>query len=231
MKPQRLTAAAPSRRCCRAPTSSGRCLLPCGPRGAAPLRQPCDDRGEPVAPSAADLTLPRSRRCVPKIAFTVSERPEPSKPARPSTSPARTDSDTSTSWCRRVSPRRRAAPRRAPAGRAEAGEPSANLGDVPTEHRGDHLELGRLGDRAGPDPPAVAQDRDPVGDLEHLVEVVADEEQGDAGAAQASDHPEQLGHLARLERGRRLVEDHDPGVGRHARTMAIICWTPERRTS
>ena len=85
--------------------------------------------------------------------------------------------------------------------------------------------------------PTIAQDRDPVGDLEDLVEVVADEQQGDAGAAQAADHPEDLGNLTWLERRRRLVEDDDRASVDTARTMAIICWTPApneftgRRTS
>ena len=218
MKPQRLTRGSAIKTMLSRTDIVG--MMPSALRssGSSAVPAASDERGEPVRTRRSPTrTVPRSSRCVPKIAFTVSERPEPNSPAKPSTSPA--------------ADRQRHVNQLVPAGESfgveqhviehslvacERGEAlGADVGDVPTEHRGDHLELGRVADQAGPGAPAVAQDRDAVGDLEHLLEVVADEEQRDSGAAQASDHSEHLGHLTRLERGRRLVEDHDARVGRH----------------
>ena len=53
------------------------------------------------------------------------------------------------------------------------------------------------------------EDGDPVGDLEHLVQLVADEDDRHALALEALEDPEQLGRLLRGEHGRRLVEDED----------------------
>ena len=83
-----------------------------------------DDRGEPVRTVGRRSSAAAVEALRPEDRLHRLRAPRASKPARPSTSPARTDSDTSTSWCRRVSPLRRAAPRRAPAGRV-AREPSA----------------------------------------------------------------------------------------------------------
>ncbi len=56
---------------------------------------------------------------------------------------------------------------------------------------------------------AAAHDRDPVGDGEHLVELVGDEHDGHALGHQAAQHVEQVAHLARREHRGRLVEDED----------------------
>ena len=62
--------------------------------------------------------------------------------------------------------------------------------------------------------PAVAKDGDPVGDLEDLLQAVADEEDGDALVAQVLDQAEELGDLVRRQRRRRLVHDEDADVER-----------------
>ena len=59
---------------------------------------------------------------------------------------------------------------------------------------------------------AVAQHGDAVGDFEDLVELVADEDHRDAGAAQLADDVEQPGYLAGGQRRRRLVHDNQLGI-------------------
>jgi hypothetical protein len=80
-----------------------------------------------------------------------------------------------------------------------------------------HHELGELagrrragGDRR--DGGAGAQDGDRVGDPQHLVELVADEDDGHALGAQAGERGEQLVDLLRDEHGGRLVEDEHAGA-------------------
>ena len=86
--------------------------------------------------------------------------------------------------------RRRARPRCRPAGRAsKLVSPSARTSAMSRPSIvaiTSSLVVSAIS--AGPRPAAVTQDRDAVRDLEHLVEVVADEQQGHAGGAQATDH-------------------------------------------
>ena len=74
----------------------------------------------------------------------------------------------------RVAPRRLAAARQLDLGHV------VELGQLAPEHLRDQLEARQLGRRVGPDQPAVAQDRDPVGDRVDLVEEVGDEDDRDA---------------------------------------------------
>ena len=57
---------------------------------------------------------------------------------------------------------------------------------------------------------AAPDDRDPVGDLEDLVELVADEDDAVALGGEPPQDLEDLLGLLRREDGRRLVEDEDP---------------------
>ena len=59
---------------------------------------------------------------------------------------------------------------------------------------------------------AVADDRDGVGDLLDLVELVADHDAGDAAVAQAPEQSQQVLAVALVERGRGLVEDQQLDV-------------------
>ena len=59
---------------------------------------------------------------------------------------------------------------------------------------------------------AAPDDRDPVGDLEDLVELVADEDDAVALGREAAQDGEDLLGLLRRQDGRRLVEDEDPGL-------------------
>ena len=56
---------------------------------------------------------------------------------------------------------------------------------------------------------AETQDDDPVGDVEHVLEVVADEDDAVALLAQAAHEVEHLLRLRHAERSGRLVEEHD----------------------
>ncbi len=80
---------------------------------------------------------------------------------------------------------------------------------VPADHEvredlaGRVLGLHRAGDAS------AAQHRDPVRDLQHLVELVGDEDDGGAGLGQAADDPEQLLRLEGRQDGGRLVQHED----------------------
>jgi len=62
------------------------------------------------------------------------------------------------------------------------------------------------------DHPAAPDDCDPVGDLEHLVQLVADEDDAVALIAQPPQHGEDLGSLLRSQNGRGLIEDKDSRI-------------------
>ena len=97
------------------------------------------------------------------------------------------------------------------------------------EHAADHL-----GDQVGArqvlgavlaDELAVAQDRDPVGDLVDLVEEVADEQDGDAPVAQVADHGESrsTSSRSRLDVGSSRISTRASRT--IARLIATSCWT------
>ena len=56
---------------------------------------------------------------------------------------------------------------------------------------------------------AASEHGDPVGDLEHLVQLVGDEDDRHAFAVEGLEDREELARLLRREDGRRLVEDQD----------------------
>ena len=63
-----------------------------------------------------------------------------------------------------------------------------------------------------PDELALEHDADPVRQVEHVVDVVADQEDADALGLQLADELADLRGLGRPERRGRLVHDQDPGV-------------------
>ena len=77
------------------------------------------------------------------------------------------------------------------------------------DHRARERRLGRALARHRLDLLAAPQDGDAVGDLEHLVQLVADEDDRLAVRLEAADDPEQLLRLLRRQHGGRLVEDED----------------------
>ena len=82
--------------------------------------------------------------------------------------------------------------------------------DLATDHQLGQVVLVRLCRDALADDTATPDHRDPVGDLEHLVQLVADEDDAvTLGGEPAQDGEDLLGLLGREDR-RRLVEDEDP---------------------
>ena len=85
-------------------------------------------------------------------------------------------------------------------------------GHLATDHQLGEVLLVGLGRDPLADDLAASDDRDPIGDLEDLVELVADEDDAVAlGREAAQDLEDLLGLLGRQDRGR-LVEDEDLGV-------------------
>ncbi|ENN88049.1 hypothetical protein RHSP_51373 [Rhizobium freirei PRF 81] len=94
---------------------------------------------------------------------------------------------------------------------------SAGTGDGLWRHlaEDDHAQHFVLGDVFGAgvaDDLAVLHDRDAVGEVEDVVDVVADEEDADAFLLQLLDQLADLRRFLRAERRRRLVHDKDAGV-------------------
>ena len=83
---------------------------------------------------------------------------------------------------------------------------------VAADHRARERLLGRALARHRLDRLAAPQHGDPVGDLEHLVQLVADEDDRLAVRLQAADDLEELARLLRRQHRGRLVEDQDVGA-------------------
>ena len=81
--------------------------------------------------------------------------------------------------------------------------------DLAPDHQLRQAGLGRALARDGVDLLAAAEDADPVGDLEHLVQLVRDEDDRHPAGLQVAEDLEQLERLLRREDGGRLVEDQD----------------------
>ena len=79
----------------------------------------------------------------------------------------------------------------------------------------DDLVLGDFVAFVDADVAAEPQHGDPVGDLEDVVQVVRDQDDGEPLLGQALDELEHLLRLRDAERGGRLVEDHEPRVPHH----------------
>ena len=146
------------------------------------------------------------------MASSSSVWPLPSTPATPRISPRWTVNETSSSSTRpsssvTVQP---ADPQRHLVGHRRL--PGVGLRELAADHQlgevtGRHVGGQHLGHRApGPD------HGDGVGHLQHLVQLVRDEDDGDAPGDQPAEGVEQLVDLLGDEHGGRLVEDDDPGV-------------------
>ncbi len=86
---------------------------------------------------------------------------------------------------------------------------AGDLGGDAGGDRVDDLLLGRLAALEDGDVLAETEDRDPVGHLEDVVEVVRDEDDREPLLGEATDEVEHLARLRDAERCGRLVEDHD----------------------
>ena len=84
--------------------------------------------------------------------------------------------------------------------------------DLPADHQLREARLGRAFARDRVDLLAAAQDADPVGDLEHLVQLVRDEDDRHPTRLEVAEDLEQLERLLRRQHRGRLVEDQDVGL-------------------
>ncbi len=85
--------------------------------------------------------------------------------------------------------------------------------EIPADHEAHHGGLVDLGTVADRHQLAVAQHRDPVGQIHDLAQAVADVDDPDPVGAQRADHREQALRLVLGQRGGRLVQAQQP----HAR--------------
>ena len=165
--------------------------------------------------SPARRTAPLSIRRRPNRASTHSERPAPDEPGKPQNF-ARSDGERNVLDPRRRSEmldleHRSAAPPRASSRRAVR----IDVGDLAADHQ--PHQFGRTHVRRRRrvrDHAAFAENRDPVGDLENLLETMRDEDERLSLLDKQPHHVEQPVHLVGREGCSRLVEDDDPGVDR-----------------
>ncbi len=148
---------------------------------------------------------------MPKSASASSVRPAPSSPMSPTISPAPSVSETSANSPARVACRD--LERGRPAGERPRGQ---LVLDAFAGHQLGEPVVVEIGGAEGADLAAVAQHRDPLGDLDHLLQPVADEDDGDALRLQPADRREQQLDLVAGQRGGRLVHEEDAGVGGEA---------------
>ena len=158
-------------------------------------------------------TSPVTPRSTPNSASSSSRWPWPSRPPRPTTSPARD----ATARCRA------AGRSRTGCGTSSTGGASLGIGvrlrrkDVAVfaaDHQLDDLVVGLGAGLVGRDVAAVAEHRALVGELGDLVHAVRDVEQRQALRAQPLQHGEDLGDVGGGQRRGRLVEDQDARLAR-----------------
>ncbi len=154
--------------------------------------------------------MPADALRAPYTVSRISERPEPTRPARPTISPARTSKETSANFLVE--------------GQAFYVEDDVSVGrggrslgedvlDVAAGHQPDQVGGGGVASgEVGGDGTAVLEDGDAVADLPDLLETVGDVDDGDALRGEVADHPEERLHLLLVERGRRLVHHDQLGV-------------------
>ncbi len=106
---------------------------------------------------------------------------------------------------------RRTGARPPPAGPAARLRPRLVRGEVAPQHGAHEVEARKLRGLALGHQPAVAQDRDPVGDRVDLLQEVGHEHDADALLGEPAHHAEQHRHLVGVEARGRLVEDQHPG--------------------
>ena len=86
--------------------------------------------------------------------------------------------------------------------------------NVASDHERDEVLLGQiLGHREGTAMDAVAQDRDPVGELENFRQAVADIDHPGAHGGELADDLGELAHTFDIQRRGRLVQEQHLGVG------------------
>ena len=148
----------------------------------------------------------------PVSASTSSSWPLPATPAMPRISPARTSKLTPLTTCwPRSSATLRSATTSVGSPGCDSPRSTTSWTSRPTISAA-RSSSSRLGRDPRPDDLAAPDDRDPVGDLEDLVQLVADEDDAVAFVGEAAEDGEDLLRLLRRQDGGRLVEDEDPGL-------------------
>ena len=146
----------------------------------------------------------------PNSAPNRSERPAPTRPAKPTTSPGATS---------KLTPRTRPGTVRSVTRSAASSTlvrravESQRL-ELAPDHQVDQRPLVEVADRAVADDDAVAQDGDPARDGEDLVEAVRDEDDGHAVRCESANGGEEQLDLVVRERARRLVENEHARIRR-----------------
>ena len=84
-------------------------------------------------------------------------------------------------------------------------------GNLATEHGRNEVEPADLLHRGAAHSPPVAHDRHLIADLVQLVQLMADEDDGNAIRLQLPDDVEKNGNLPLVQGGSRLVHDHQAG--------------------
>ena len=166
----------------------------------------------PVTSSSPTWIRPSETRRRPVSASISSVWPLPSTPAMPTISPPRTSKETSLHLRDlAVVDDRQALDLEQRLGRRRVAlvDPEQHLA---ADHQARQPFLGRARGGQGLDLLAAPEHGDPVGDLGHLVQLVADEDDRLALVGQALDDREQLLRLLRRQHGGRLVEDEDVGA-------------------
>ena len=148
----------------------------------------------------------------PKMSLATSVRPDPNKPASPTTSPGLSDEIE----------RRHDAPApqslgqkdRLPLNRCVRAGFEALLGlhELAPEHERDQSQPRQLPGRSRPDEAPVAQHGYAIGDPVHLIDEVGDEDDRDAARLEIAQDAEQKLGLVGVEAGGRLVEHQNPRV-------------------
>ena len=106
-----------------------------------------------------------------------------------------------------------------------SSSPSANSRRM-CAARDEPLELRR---RALGDDPAVVEDRDPIGEPVRLLEVLRGQEDRDAAVDEVADDLPHRPAAARIEPGRRLVEEDDPGIADEGHREVELALHPARQ--
>jgi hypothetical protein len=92
--------------------------------------------------------------------------------------------------------------------------PGESLGEGPADHHGDDLVFGYFLFGCIPcfDGVSVPENRNRIGDFQHLFELVGDVDTGYALLLELADDSQQVGRFAFIQGGGRLVEDENPSV-------------------
>ena len=105
--------------------------------------------------------------------------------------------------------------------RCDAGRgPDERVAHRPPDDHLHEVVRVRVPGRDGRQPAAVAKNRDPVGDAEHLVKAMGDVDDADAVRAQAPQRREQSFDIGLRQRRRRFVENQNVALMASARPMA-----------